>query len=306
MLRDVYTDLIWPRLRPVLQTMPMRQTVLTAVALAGALTVALGAQRLPSRLGTPVGPPPKAGSPGPARPGTPVPSKPTGPEKVVPFRTGEALTYDVSWSDYLTAGSATMTVREKRPSFGSTAYYLIAEGRPTALLSKLYAVYYKVDSLVDVYTLLPQRGSVFSQESGRQRMKETRFDQSKRTATFQMRTATTMTQDQSLPGPTHDGLSALTAMRTLNFAPGASSSFAVSDSGYLYRVTLNVAAKETVQTGLGSVAAWKIVPAIRDSKGQAVGRGLAVWISDDARRLPLRIQAQLPVGSFVLTLREAR
>ena len=48
------------------------------------------------------------------------------------------------------------------------------------------------------------------------------------------------------------------------------------------------------------------MPAIRDTKGQVVGRGLAVWISDDARRLPVRIQAQLPVGSFVLTLKEAR
>ena len=106
----------------------------------------------------------------------------------MPFRAGETLTYDVSWSDTLTAGSATLTVRDKRASFGSTAYYLIAEGRPTTLLSKLYAVYYKADTLVDAYTMFPQRGSVFSQENGRQRMKETRFDQAKRSATFQMRT----------------------------------------------------------------------------------------------------------------------
>ncbi|MBA2355652.1 MAG: DUF3108 domain-containing protein, partial [Acidobacteria bacterium] len=232
--------------------------------------------------------------------------RPTGPEKAVPFRLGETLIYDVSYSDYLTAGSATFTVRDKRPSFGSTAYYLVAEGQPTSLMSRLYKVYYKADTLLDVYTLLPQRGSVFSQENGRQRMKETRFDQSRRAATFQMRTATTMTQDQALPGPTHDGLSALMAMRTMTFGPGARTSFSVSDSGYLYRVTASITGKETLQTGIGSLPAWKIVPAIQDTRGQVVGRGLAVWVSDDARRLPLRIQAQLPVGSFVLTLREAR
>ncbi len=288
--------------------MTTHRALLTALALAGPLTLALGAQRLPSRLGAPVGPPPKT-APAPATPGAKAPStpaRPAGPEKIVPFRPGETLTYDVSWSDYLTAGSATLTVRDKRASFGSTAYYLVAEGRPTPLLSKLYAVYYKADSLVDAYTLFPQRGSVFSQENGRQRMKETRFDQAKREATFQMRTTTTMTQDQELPGPTHDGLSALTAMRTLPFAPGAASTFGVSDSGYLYRVSARVTGKETIQSGMGSTAAWKVVPAIRDAKGQPVGRGLAVWISDDARRLPVRIQAQLPVGSFVLTLREAR
>jgi hypothetical protein len=31
-----------------------------------------------------------------------------------------------------------------------------------------------------------------------------------------------------------------------------------------------------------------------------------VWLSQDARRLPLKLQAELPVGSFLLTLREAR
>ncbi len=285
-----------------------RRVLFSALLLLLPLATAPAAQRLPSRLGGPVGPPPKSGASAPAKPGaTPAaPARPTGPEKVVPFKAGEALTYDVSWSDYLTAGTATLTVRDKRPSFGSTAYYLVAEGRPTSLVSKLYAVYYKADSLVDVYTLLPQRGSVFSQENSRQRMKETRFDQSKREAVFQMKTSTTMVQDQPLSGPTHDGLSALAAMRTLAFAPGASTSFAVSDSGYLYRVTLNVTGKETVQSGLGASPAWKVVPSIRDAKGQTVGRGLAVWISDDARRLPVRIQAQLPVGSFVLTLRDAR
>jgi hypothetical protein len=289
--------------------MPMRPLLSAAFVVLATLTVTLDAQRLPSRLGGPVGPPPRPGTPAPARPGTAAPAapaRPTGPEKAVPFKPGEMLTYDVSWSDTLTAGSATLTVRDKRASFGSTAYYLVAEGRPTSLLSRLYAVYYKADTLVDAYTLYPQRGSVFSQENGRQRMKETKFDQARHAATFQMRTSTTMTQDQALPGLTHDGLSALTAMRTMTLAPGATSSFAVSDSGYLYRVTLNVGAKETIATPLGGIPAWKIVPAIRDGKGQVVGRGVAVWISDDARRLPVRIQAELPVGAFVLTLKDAR
>ncbi len=288
--------------------MTTRHVLLTALTLLVPLAAVTSAQRLPSRLGGPVGPPPKAGParPSPAKAAAPIAAKPTGPEKAVPFRAGETLTYDVSWSDYLTAGSATLTVRDKRASFGSTAYYVVAEGRPSALLSKLYSVYYKADSLVDAYTLLPQRGSVFSQESGRQRMKETRFDQTRRAATFQMRTATTMTQDQALPGPTHDGLSALTAMRTITLAPGASSSFAVSDSGHVYRVTATVSGRDTLDTGIGPLRAWKIVPAVRDEHGRVVGRGMAVWISDDARRLPLRIQAQLPVGAFVLTLREAR
>ena len=72
-------------------------------------------------------------------------------EHSVPFRIGETLSYDVGWSTYLTAGNATITVQEKKPSYGSTAYYIVAEGRPTSLLSKLYNFYYKVDTLLDAF-----------------------------------------------------------------------------------------------------------------------------------------------------------
>jgi hypothetical protein len=75
-------------------------------------------------------------------------------EHVVPFKVGETLTYDVSWSDYISAGTAVATVKEKKASFNSTAYYIVAEGRPSALLSAIYSFYYKVDTLLDSYTPL--------------------------------------------------------------------------------------------------------------------------------------------------------
>jgi len=99
------------------------------------------------------------------RPRAAAPPKPAAPaaqrgttvrtERAVPFAVGETLTYDVSWSAYVTAGTATIRVAEKKPSYGSTAFYVVAEGRPTPLVSKLYSLYYKIDALLDAYTLLP-------------------------------------------------------------------------------------------------------------------------------------------------------
>ena len=109
----------------------------------------------------------------PAKPAAPRPAR---VERAVPFHVGETLTYDVSWSTYLTAGTAVATVKEKKASFNSTAYYIVAEGRPTPLVAKLYSLYYKLDTLLDSYTLLPQRGSVYSEEGSRHRFRTTRFD----------------------------------------------------------------------------------------------------------------------------------
>src|SRR5678809_1561140 len=106
-------------------------------------------------------------------------------ERLVPFKIGETLTYDVSWSTFLTAGTAVTTVKEKKPSFNSTAYYIVAEGRPTPIVAKLYTIYYKLDTLLDSYTLLPQRGTVYSEEGGKHRFKVSRFDHAARRVAFE-------------------------------------------------------------------------------------------------------------------------
>lgn len=236
----------------------------------------------------------------------PAPTSKPAAERPVPFKPGETLGFDVSWSNYVTAGTATVTVKEKRPSFGSTAYYIVAEGRPTPLLSKLYTLYYKVDTLLDAYTLLPQRGSVYSEEGRRHRLKITRFDHAARKAQYEIQTATNVKQEVKLPPYVQDALSAIYVIRSIPLSAGGKMTMPVSDSGKNYRVQLSVGASETVQTALGALRAWRITPVIIDEAGKPEGRGMALWLSDDARRLPLKIEAQLAVGKFVITLREVR
>ena len=227
-------------------------------------------------------------------------------ERPVPFRAGETLSFDVSWSQYLTAGTATVTVREKRPSFGSTAYYIVAEGRPTALLSRLYTLYYKVDTLLEVFTLLPQRGSVYSEEGSRKRMTVTRFDQTARRATYEVTTATVVKKDLVLPAYTQDPLSAIYVIRALPMKLGGTVTMPVANNGTVYRMHVQVLAQEALATPLGRLTAWKIVPTILDEEGKPTGEKLGLWISDDARRLPLKMEADLAVGRFVIVLKDVR
>jgi hypothetical protein len=51
--------------------------------------------------------------------------------------------------------------------------------------------------------------------------------------------------------------------------------------------------------------AWRVKPIILGQKS-AEARDLSLWLSDDARRLPLKLQAELAVGSFNLVLRDAK
>jgi hypothetical protein len=278
--------------------MTLRSVLVTAACLCavGVIASAQGAKPRPTPLL-----PPRAKAP------LPPPFAPAARrERPVPFKVGETLVYDVSWSTYLTAGTATVTVRDKRPSFDSVAYYIVAEGRPTALLSKLYTLYYKADSLLDAYTLLPQRGSLYSEEGRRRRMKSTRFDQAAKSAHFEMKTATVMTKDLQVPAFAQDSLSAVYVIRSLPLRDRLKLTMPVVDGDDIYKVQVAVTGHENVTTPLGQFLAWKITPTIMNAKGTPQGRGLSLWISDDARKLPVKMEAEMPVGRFVLSLRESR
>jgi len=221
----------------------------------------------------------------------------------VPFRPGETLTYDVSWSTYLVAGTAVTTVKEKKASLDSTAYYVVAEARPVPLVARLYSIDYKLDSLIDAYTLLPQRGTVYTEEGTRHHLRITRFDRGARRAFFESQSATTVKSDFPIASSTQDALSALYVLRVLPLKAGLHVTMPVTNDGVNYKMTIDVAAKERIKTALGDIWSWKVLPTVVDDKGQSVGKNLAVWIADDATRYPVKIQADLAVGTFVLQLR---
>jgi hypothetical protein len=232
----------------------------------------------------------------PARPATPRP---------VPYAPGESLDYDVSWSS-LTAGTATVTVREKRSSFGSTAYHVVAEGRSTSWVARLYPLYYKAETLLDVFTVLSQRWSLYTEEGRRRRTTALRFDRMSQLGHFEVTTATVVRKQLKLPNGVQDPLAALFALRTLALRAGLAVTIPVANGDELYDVRITVGKREAIVTPLGERQAWRVTPVVHDPNGTSEVRGLAVWISDDSARLPLRIEAEMPVGQVVITLRSAR
>jgi Protein of unknown function (DUF3108) len=227
-------------------------------------------------------------------------------EASVPFKVGETLVYDVSWSSFLVAATATTTVKEKRPSYDSIAYYVVAEGRPLPMLARLYNLYYKMDALVDSRTLLSQRGSLYAEEGDDHRLAATRFDRAARRAFFELQSGQIAKTDYSVPTGTQDGLAMLYALRARAFKAGDRVVTPVADGGSLYTVSADVAAPETVRVPFGELSAWNLTVSIVNAQGQAAWKNVAIWISNDARRLPVKLQAELSIGQFVLALREAR
>ena len=234
------------------------------------------------------------------------PARPAAGDANVPFRVGETLTYDVAWSRFLVAGTATTRVTERKPSFGASAYAVMAEGRPVSLIERLYPVYYKMDALIDTRTLLSQWTSLFMDENGRKRQSTMQFDRAKRQVLYE-ETAPPGLKDQfAMPSTTQDGLSTLFVLRARTPNAGARLTIPVADDGTMYTAEVFNQGVEKVTVPFGTADAWNLRIRILNTGLQEVTKNAGVWITTDARRLPLRIEAELPIGTFGLALRTAQ
>jgi len=109
-----------------------------------------------------------------------------------------------------------------------------------------------------------------------------------------------------VPNAAQDALSAVYVLRTIVAGEGDRLSMPVCDGGANYRVLFEVGRRETVKSGIGALTAFPVTSTLFDGQRKAVGRPMRLWLSDDARRLPLKLQADLAIGSVQLTLVEAK
>ena len=174
-------------------------------------------------------------------------------EASVPFNVGETLTYDVTWASYLVAGTAVSTVVEQRP--GSTTYYIVIAGRPVPLLPRLYHLYYKMETLLDSVTLLPERGPPYSEEEDSRRLAVTRFDRVARKASYELQQGAGLKFDFDVPQQVQDGLSAIYVLRPMTFKAGGRMTLPVVDDGALYTVQAETVALEKVRVPMCEVEA---------------------------------------------------
>jgi hypothetical protein len=227
-------------------------------------------------------------------------------ESAVPFRVGEELSFDVSWSSFIVAGTAVARVEQKKASYDSTAYYVVVEGRPVPLVQRLYPLYYKMDTLIDAFGLLSQRGSLYAEEGADRRTSTTKFERAQRRAQFEEKSDQTLNANLNIPPETQDGLAALYSLRARALKRGDRLTIPIADSGALFTAEIAVGDVETVTVPYGRSNAWRLNVQVLDETREPVWNNVALWISSDARRLPVKMQAELPVGSFVLALRQAR
>ena len=217
----------------------------------------------------------------------------------------EVLRYNVEWR-LVTAGKARLewSATEHHSAAGWQAdLHLESAG----LVSKLFKV--NNDYVSNLQSDLCSSGSYLKAEEGNRR-KETRvtFNREARKAEYLEKdldkNAVVNAHEIDIPPCVHDVLGGLYVLRTTNLQPGQTTQVAVSDGKKSVMARVEAQQREEVRTPAGLFKTIRYEAFLfNDVLYRRYGR-LYVWLSDDARKLPvqIRVRLQFAIGTITLQL----
>jgi hypothetical protein len=221
-----------------------------------------------------------------------------------PFHPGEKLTYTISWSKVISAGTAVMEVKKEGPEDGREAYRFISTARTTGMVDKVYRVRDVVQSVVDHRTLRNISYDLNSRHGSKKKVRKLLFDHEKGEVTYISGGGTDVVK---IPADTQDALSSVYYVRTHpEFIVGKSFVVDIHDSGKNWAVEMHVLARERIKTPVGEFDTIKL-KTYPKYEGVFMHKGeIFMWLTDDSRRVPVLMKSTIAIGSIIATLTEMK
>lgn len=217
----------------------------------------------------------------------------------------ENLEYDVEWR-LVTAGRAKLSLSWDPGSKTSREMKVHLES--TGLVSRLFHV-------SDDYTAAATENycaeSTFmkAHEGSRERETKVDYDSSVNKAFFHERDLTrnvTVSHEVAIPSCAHDIISGLYELRTIALEPGKTVFLPISDGKRSVNLKIECQRREEIKTPIGTrkTLLYEIF-AFNDVLYRRPGH-LHVWLTDDARRVPVQLEIRMQFTIGTITLRLAK
>lgn len=218
------------------------------------------------------------------------------------FAPGEKLTYEVSWSNIVRAGIAVMEVRNGAATGSRTTYHLVSSTHSVGMVDAFYTVRDSVESIMDAEELYSISFMLREHHGKKRRERDMAFDHANGTVRITMNGSV---ETHSVPERVQDALSSLYYVRTRDdFVVGKPIMVDIHDSGKTWSVEIQTIGKEKVKTPAGEFDTIKI-RTYPKYEGVFMHKGeIFIWLTDDARRLPVLMKSKISIGSIVATLQE--
>lgn len=207
----------------------------------------------------------------------------------LPFSPGEQLNFSVSLgATPQPVGTIALQVRGRAKYFNRDGIQLGMKAQTLLAAQRIFIVNNQVNSYVDANTLLPFRTELQLQE-GRDRTNQVlTIDQDRGNVTTDKGTRI------EIPVGTHDMLSVLYALRSFNLTPPKRNAVSILINNRPRTLFITSLKREMIDLGGQRIAALQLSLTTDDPQGDRLG--LRLWVSEDNRRLPLRLTANTPLG----------
>jgi hypothetical protein len=226
-----------------------------------------------------------------------------------PFDVGETLTYEGKVSKII-QGIAVADLTFTVDRIEGKDYLIKAEAKSKGTLLRLFRFSFlqRFESTIDDRDFRVIRTVKHDVQKERVRDSEALFDYGDKRVTW---TETDPKEPMKPPrriaseieGSTHDLISGVYSLRLLPLAVGKTFNLKISDSGLVYDVPVKVTRREMQKTDIGKVMCFRVEPDVFGPGRLVEGKGsMVIWITDDARRIPVRSQVNASIGKIEIKI----
>jgi len=219
----------------------------------------------------------------------------THPHRREALRVGERYVFSVRYGP-IRAGTATIAIEGIRTVEGDSCYHYATTAESNDFFSTFFLVRDRVESYAAVEDLLPRRFEKHLSEGNYARDDTIGFDQRNHLAIY-----ADGRMFEILPG-THDILSAFFDARTRALQPGDVVNLECHADRRNYPLRTQVHRRERVSVPAGDFDCLVVEPMLRTPGLFQHEGSLTIWLTDDARKIPVQMKSKLPIGSISVVL----
>jgi hypothetical protein len=207
----------------------------------------------------------------------------------LPFKVGEQLNFNFFLgTSPQPVGIASYHVRARNKYVGRDGLWLSATMGTTNALQQVFPVADKIETYVDVKTLLPFRSQLQIREGNHRLQGVVSLDQERGSATV------TDGSTIEIPVGTYDLVSVIYALRSFDLTPPKRNAVSLLINKRPRTLFITSIKRETIELGGKSISAYQLALATDEPQGNRLN--LRLWVGADRRRLPLRLTATTPLG----------
>ena len=213
------------------------------------------------------------------------------------FTLDEGLLYDLNFRGY-NAGESMLSIKKDSTDIESN-YYLTSIIKTNKFLDRFYKIQDRVDVILDDEDFSILKVVKKLNQGGKKTNFTSIIDQENLTASSNNKTI-------SIPGRVFDPLGAIYYLRNQNIAVGDTFELTTYDNDKLKNLFIVAKDIETVSTSIGNFECIVLTPQSKDGKLLKNKGSMTIWLSNDEKKIPIKIENRTNIGKMIMKLKNMK